>query len=284
MKKIVIIGSALVLGLVGCVGNLVQTPKFEMREAGLLRLNPPGLTGIAPEAVIRVVLEARNPNPIDLGLTEMKFDLFLDGKKVAAGGTPGFNMKANAVPSNVPVDVSIPIDPSSLQSMFKIVTGSKVVYRLEGSFAVDAGALGKPRFGPVVLAQGSYQAPSLASTPPSFAFRSDLTRLTVGLGGAVMDLGFEVTNPAPIGYRLIAPLNLTVGGRILAKAEAGGAVPAKGKGVIYTRFQIDPIAAGTAILGGSFDFQITGSPNLEVPGLQSFAFPLSALFGGTAKR
>lgn len=276
--------AALVLVLVGCVPNLVQTPKFEMREAGLLRLNPPGLAGVAPEAIIRVLLTARNPNPIDLGLTEMKFDLFLDGKKVAAGGTPGFNMKANGVPSNVPVDVTIPIDPSSLQSMFKIVTGARVEYRLEGTFAVDAGALGRPRFGPFVIAAGSYQAPSLASTPPSFAFRSDLTRLTVGLGGAVLDLGFEVSNPAPIGYRLVAPLNLTVGGRILAKVEAGGVIPAGGKGIISTRFQIDPIAAGTAILGGNFDFQITGAPSLEVPGFQAFAFPLSALFGGTARR
>ena len=284
MKKFSLVLAALVLVLVGCIPNLVQTPQFEMREAGLLRLNPPGLNGVAPEAIIRVLLTARNPNLVDLGLTEMKFDMYLDGKKVAAGSTPGFNMKANGVPSNVPVDVSIPIDPNSLQSMFKIVTGSKVEYRLEGSFAVDAGALGKPRFGPFVIAQGAYQAPSLASTPPSFAFRSDLTRLTVGFGGAVLDLGFEVTNPAPIGYRLVAPLNLTVGGRILAKAEAGGAVPASGKGVIYTRFQIDPISAGAAILGGNFDFQITGSPSLEVPGLQAFAFPLSALFGGTARR
>ena len=155
MKKISVILAVLVLVLVGCIPNLVQTPQFEMREAGLLRLNPPGLNGVAPEAIIRVLLTARNPNPIDLGLTEMKFDMYLDGKKVAAGSTPGFNMKANGVPSNVPVDVSIPIDPSSLQSMFKIVTGSRVEYRLEGSFAVDAGALGKPRFGPFVIAQGA---------------------------------------------------------------------------------------------------------------------------------
>ena len=273
-----------VLVLVGCVPNLVQTPQFEMREAGLLKLNPPGLNNVPPEAIIRVMLTARNPNPVDLALTEMKFDMFLDGQKVASGSTPGFNMKANGAPSNVPVDVSIPIDPNTLQSMFKIVSGNRITYRLDGSFAVDAGALGRPRFGPFTIAQGSFQAPSLASQPPSFAFRGDLTRLTVGVGGAVLDLGFEVTNPAPIGYRLIAPLNLTVGGRIIAKAEAGGSVPANNKSVIYTRFQIDPLSAGAAVLGGNLDFQITGAPSLEVPGLQAFAFPLSALFGGTARR
>ncbi len=278
------IGLVLASLLVGCVPNLVQTPQFEMREAGLLRLNPPGLNGVAPEAVIRIVLSARNPNPIDLGLTEMNFNLALDGAKIAGGGTPGFNMKANGVPSTVPVDVTIPITPATLQSMFKIVSGSKVSYTIDGTFAVDAGSLGRPKFGPFVIAQGAYQAPSLASTPPKFAFRNDLTRFTVGLGGAVLDLGFEVTNPAPIGYRLVAPLNLTVGGRIIAKAEAGGSVPASNKGIIYTRFQIDPISAGAAVLSGNFDFQVTGAPSLEVPGFQSFNFPLSALFGGSAKK
>jgi hypothetical protein len=284
MKKLSLGLAFLVWLLVGCVPNLVQTPQFEMREAGLLRLNPPGLNGVAAEAVVRVLLVARNPNPVDLGLTEMNFDLFLDGAKLAAGSTPGFNMKANSVPSNVTVDVTIPINPQSLQSLFKIVTGNRLTYRIDGGFAVDAGALGRPRFGPFTIAQGAFQAPSLASQPPRFAFRQDLTRLTVGLGGAVLDLGFEVTNPSPIGYRLIAPLNLTVGGRTVAKAEAGGSIPASNKGVIYTRFQIDPISAGAAVLSGNFDFQITGAPSLEVPGLQSFAFPLSALFGGTARR
>ncbi|MFN3266122.1 MAG: LEA type 2 family protein [Deinococcales bacterium] len=284
MRKWSVLLATLLLYLVSCVPNLVQTPQFEMREAGLLRLNPPGLNGVAAEAVVRVLLTARNPNPIDLGLTEMNFDLFLDGAKLAAGSTPGFVMKANRVPSNVTVDVTIPINPQTLQNLFKIVTGNRVTFRIDGGFAVDAGALGKPRFGPFTIAQGAFQAPSLASQPPKFAFRQDLTRLTVGIGGAVLDLGFEVTNPAPIGYRLVAPLNLTVGNKVIAKAEAGGSIPAGNKGVIYTRFQIDPLTAGAAVLSGNFDFQITGTPTLEVPGLQSFAFPLSALFGGRAQR
>ncbi len=282
MKKLFLL--TLPLLLLGCVQNLVRTPQFEIREAGLLRLNPPGLNGIAPEAVIRISLEGRNPNPFEMSLNELKFDLYLDGAKVAAAGTPGFKLKANGTPGIVPVDVEVPIAPSTLQNLLKIASGSRVTYRIDGSFSVDAGALGKPRFGPLTLAQGGFQNPSLASQPPTFSWRSDLTRLTLGAGGAVLDLGFEVKNPAPVGYRLVAPLNLLIGGRIVAKAEAGGTVPARDKGVLYTRFQIDPIAAGTSLLSGQFNFEISGAPSLEVPGLQSYALPLGVLFGGTAKR
>jgi LEA14-like dessication related protein len=282
MKKFLVL--ALPLLLLGCVQNLVRSPQFELREAGLLKLNPPGLNGIAPEAVIRISLEGRNPNPFEMSLSEFKFDLYLDGAKVAVGGTPGFKLKANGAPGIVPVDVEIPIAPSTVQNLLKIAGGSRVTYRVDGSFTVDAGALGKPRFGPVTLAQGGFQSPSLASQPPTFAWRSDLTRLTLGAGGAVFDLGFEVKNPAPIGYRLVAPLNLVIGGRVVAKAEAGGTIPARDKGVVYTRFQIDPIAAGTSLLSGQFNFEITGAPSLEVPGLQSYALPIGVLFGGTAKR
>ena len=70
MKRFFVPLSLLALLLSGCVQNLVRSPQFEMREAGLLRFNPPGLNGIAPEAVIRVTLDARNPNPFDLNLEE----------------------------------------------------------------------------------------------------------------------------------------------------------------------------------------------------------------------
>ncbi|NJK44768.1 MAG: hypothetical protein HC933_11205 [Pleurocapsa sp. SU_196_0] len=66
-----------------------------------------------------------------------------------------------------------------------------------------------------------------------------------------------------------------------ARAESRAA---KGKGILSTRFQLDPLAAGRAFIGGRFDFQVSGTPTLEVPGLQNYSFPLSVLFGGSATR
>ena len=284
MKKVLIAALSL-LALAACApSQVVQTPQFEMLEAGLLKLNPPGLNGGAAEAVFRIQVQGRNPNPFGLRLEEIRFDLLLEGAKIAAGIAPGFELKASGVPSKFPVDVEVPLDLNTLKSLSRIVTGQPTSYQMLGSFRVDAGVLGKPNFGPYTLAQGTFKSPSLASTPPSFAFRPDLTRLTVGLGGAALDLGFEVKNPSPVGFRLVAPLGLVVGGQTVAKAEAGGTVRAGETGVISTRFAIDPLAAARILVGGKFDFQISGAPTLEVPGISTFAFPVSALFGGTAQR
>ena len=284
MKKILLMALGL-FSLMACApSQVVQTPQFEMLEAGLLKLNPPGLNGGAAEAVIRIQVQGRNPNPFGLKLEEIRFDLLLEGAKIAAGVAPNFELKASGVPTSFPVDVEIPLDLNTLKSLARIVTGQPTSYQMLGGFRMDAGVLGKPSFGPYTIAQGTFKAPSLASTPPTFAFRPDLTRLTVGLGGAALDLGFEVKNPSPVGFKLVAPLGLVVGGQTIAKAEAGGTVRALETGVISTRFAIDPLAAARILVGGKFDFQISGAPTLEVPGIQSFAFPVSALFGGTAQR
>ena len=139
MKRFFVPLTLLALLLSGCVQNLVRSPQFEMREAGLLRFNPPGLSGIAPEAVIRVTLDARNPNPFDLNLEELRVELLLDGAKIAASSINGLAMKPNGALSTFYADIEVPITPSSLQSLGKIITGSGVQYRLDGGFRVDAG-------------------------------------------------------------------------------------------------------------------------------------------------
>ena len=282
MKRILLLGLlAPLLASCAVVGNVVRTPTFEMKEAGFERFDPPGLDGPA-KAVIRLTVEGRNPNPAGGRIEDLGFDLLLEGAKVVNATAPSFELAANNTPKLIPIDIEVPVTPATLVSLLKIAKGDPVTYRLEGAFRVDLGVLGKPRFGPYTMAQGTYRAPTVVAAPPSFAWRSDLTRLTLGIGGAVLDLGFEVTNPSPIGYRLVAPLSLTAGGQIVAKAEAGGTVRGKDKGVIYSRFQIDPLAAARVIVSGRFDFGVSGAPSLEVPGLQSYAFPLSVLFSGTA--
>ncbi len=283
MKRALLLTLLPVLSSCALFGNAVRTPTFEMKEAGFERFDPPGLE-TPPTAVLKLFLEGRNPNPAGGTIQDMNFDVLLDGQKVVTGSTPEFTLQANNAPKLIAVTVTVPITTATLSSLFRIARGDPVSYRMEGSFKVNLGALGSPKFGPFIFAQGTFKAGTVASQPPSFSWRSDLTRLTVGVGGLVLDLGFEVKNPSPIGYRLIAPLALTVGGRTVARAEAGGTVRAISTSVIYTRFQIDPVTAAQSVFAGSFDFQISGSPTLEVPGLQAYNFPLSLLFGGTAKR
>jgi LEA14-like dessication related protein len=276
---------ALSLGLSSCASltAVVRTPQFNLIEAGLSRFDPPGLDTPA-QAVVRLELEGRNPNPFNAPVSEMVFDLFVDGQRVASGGTPGFTLLAGGSPSRVPVDVAVPVAGSSLTTLITIAKGETVSYRLEGSFRLDAGSFGKPKFGPYTLASGSFKMPSGPPLAPSFSWRSDLTRLTLGSGGLVLDLAFGVSNPSFLGYRLIAPLALQVGNATVARAEAGGSIPAKGDGLLRTRFQIDPLAIAGALIGGRLDFRVSGAPTLEVPGLSSYVLPASLLFSGSAKR
>lgn len=284
MKRLLIL-LALTPMLASCAlfGSVVRTPTFEIKEAGFERFDPPGLDTPAV-AVLKLYLEGRNPNPAGGTIQEMSFDILLDGQKVVGANAPDFTLPANNVPTIIPVTVTVPITAGSLQNLFRVVRGDPVSYRLQGAFRVNLGPLGSPRFGPYTFAEGTFKSQTLQSQPPSFSWRADLTRLTLGAGGLVFDLGFEVKNPSPVGYRLIAPLALTVGGKTVARAEAGGTVRGAATSVIYARFQIDPITAAQSVFSGNFDFQISGSPTLEVPGLQAYSFPLSVLFGGTAQR
>ena len=287
MKKFLIAGalglSAVILNACSFFGPVVRPPTFEMREAGFERFDPPGLDAPA-RAVIRLTLEGRNPNPLGGRVEELAFDLLIDGQKVAGASSPGLNLAANNAPSEIKIDVDVPINTATLQNLLKVARGDAISYRLEGAFRIALGSLGSPKFGPYTLAQGTYKTPSIASTPPSFKWRSDLTRLGIGLTGATLDLGFEVTNPGPIGYKIIMPLGLTVGGQEIARAEAGGTIKGKDTSVIYSRFAIDPIAATRVIIGGRFDFGISSAPKLEVPGLEPYAFPVSLLFNGSAAK
>jgi hypothetical protein len=283
--RLALLAPALSVAVLGCspVGTVIRPPQFELKEAGLERFDPPGLETPA-RAVIHLEIEGRNPNPFGGRVEEVAFDLVLDGQKAATAGTPGFSLPAGGAPSRIEVDVEVPVAGSTVSNLLKIARGEAVSYRLDGSFRLDAGPLGRPRFGPYTFAQGTYRAPAGPPQRPSFAWRSDLTRLTVGVGGLVLDLGFEVTNPGNLGYRLVAPLALLAGDQTVARTEAGGTVPARGKGVIYTRFQVDPLTAARSVVSGRFDFSVSGAPTLEVPGLQAYAFPVSVLFSGSARR
>jgi hypothetical protein len=284
MKRL-LLALALIPTLASCAlfGSVVRTPTFEIKEAGFERFDPPGLD-TPPVAVLKLYLEGRNPNPAGGTIQEMAFDVLLDGQKIVGASAPDFTLEANNKPQIIPITITVPITAGSLQNLFRVVRGDPVSYRLEGAFRVNLGPLGSPRFGPYTFAQGTFKSQTLQTQPPSFSWRADLTRITLGAGGLVFDLGFEVKNPSAIGYRLIAPLSLTVGGKTVARAEVGGTVRGAATSVVYARFQIDPITAAGSVFSGNFDFQISGAPTLEVPGLQSYNFPLSVLFGGTAKR
>ena len=273
------------LSLSACsvVGPIVRPPKFSLLEAGVTGLNAPGVFS-NPSATVSMRVRVDNPNPIGVPVRRVTATLYLDGEAAASIEPLDFELAASA--SRVlTIHVVVPLSGTLLwSSVLKAARGRAVAYRLEGQFSLDLGALGQPHFGPYVLAQDTLRAgTALTPAPPSFHWRADLTSLSAGADGFTLDTALEIRNSGPLGYRLEAPVQLRVGGIVLASGEAGGIVPAGGSGVVFLQFRLNPGALLAAARAKSFSFQLTGAPTLIAPGFDAFKLGFSLLGSGSSQ-
>ncbi len=80
----------------------------------------------------------------------------LEGVRAATGDFPlGLPLTARGT-ADVPLDLSIDFAdlPGLADVLRRAVTNQNVPYQVDGSFSIDAGALGQPTFGPMRLFQG----------------------------------------------------------------------------------------------------------------------------------
>lgn len=118
----------------------------------LTPLEQPPLGGVA----IRLWAEVENPNDFGLTLSEVRGDLFLENAEAIAVDLPlGLALTARQ-DTVIPLDVSLEIGnlPRLDQVVRAALEGDRLDYRLDGTFAVEAGRFGHPRFGPLTLMQG----------------------------------------------------------------------------------------------------------------------------------
>jgi hypothetical protein len=129
---------------------------------------PPGsepelrILGPAPDrplggASLRLYARIENPNQVGLTLRQVAGDLYIEDAEAIGVDFPlGLPLSAGQ-DTIIPLDVSLRFDrlPRLAALARTALTGSPLGYRLEGSFSVDAGNLGRPRFGPLTLLNGS---------------------------------------------------------------------------------------------------------------------------------
>jgi hypothetical protein len=158
-----------VLGIVctvaGCAAaisllrDVLQAPVFEAardRPAELRLLGPSAQRPLGG-ASIRLYAHVSNPNPLGLTLSQLAGSLFLEGTQAAQVNFPlGVPLQAQG-DAVVPLDISLSFSdlPNLAGVAQRALTGSPLAYRLNGSVTVDAGALGRPSFGPMNLLEGS---------------------------------------------------------------------------------------------------------------------------------
>jgi hypothetical protein len=142
----------------GPLAQFVQPPRFRQadNQPAEIRLIAPSIRQPTGGAGVRVWLEVTNPNTFGFTLSTVTATLALEGSRAATGKFPlGLPLRAGQQ-SVVPLDLTINFSdvPGLAGVARQIATGGAIQYQLDGTVGVDAGRLGTPTFGPMLLTRG----------------------------------------------------------------------------------------------------------------------------------
>lgn len=155
--------SALSLAACAHLGALanIQAPTIQAadsRNAQIQLLGPSGQNPLGG-VQLRLFAHVSNPNPMALTLTRIAGTLALEGTQAANVDFPlGLPLPASG-DTIIPLDIRVGFAdlPALANIIPQAMTRGTVNYDLEGTFAVDAGVLGQPSFGPTTLMRGIVQ-------------------------------------------------------------------------------------------------------------------------------
>jgi hypothetical protein len=139
----------------GGLSSIIQPPRFEQAEGqpAQLRILGPSRTMPVGGAGVRLWLKVTNPNAFGFTLSTINAALSLEGSRAADADFPlGLPLSARQE-SVIPLDLSISFAdlPGLASALRRLAVGGSVPYELEGTVGVDAGRLGTPTFGPMLL-------------------------------------------------------------------------------------------------------------------------------------
>jgi len=142
----------------GQLARVIQPLRFSEvpGQQSTIRLAGPSSRQPLGGAAVRLWTRISNPNPIGITLNTLRAEVSLDGNRAATGDFPlGLPLQAGAA-SDVPLELSIDFSdiPGLADVVRRAIASQQVPYEVEGTFSIDAGALGRPSFGPMRLFQG----------------------------------------------------------------------------------------------------------------------------------
>ena len=160
-----LLGAAAVVAAAGCatlnLADVLSAPRFsEARDRDpVLRLLGPSVERPSGGAAVRLWARVENPNDVGITLASLTGDLFLEDARAAAVDFPlGVPLLARG-DTVIPLELSLDFEdlPGLADAATRALTGQPLRYRLEGTVSVDAGALGRPSFGPSTLVRGELE-------------------------------------------------------------------------------------------------------------------------------
>ncbi len=171
--RVLAVAVALAAATVGCrsldgLRQLVQPPRFEQAPGQPAEIGFSGVTAAMPAggATVRIWTKVTNPNPFGFTLSTLRTTLLLGGEEAATGDFPlGLPLEPSQS-TVVPIELTLSFSdvPALTQVARSALTGSGVRYRLDGTIGVDAGRLGQPTFGPLMLVEGELHARRILGT------------------------------------------------------------------------------------------------------------------------
>lgn len=143
----------------GALNQVIQAPRFAVAGSAQpeIRLVGPSAQRPLGGASVRLWAEVSNPNPIGVILSSLQGTLALEGVNAAEVSFPlGLPLGA-AQDTVIPLDIAVSFSdlPRLAELVPRALAQGRVGYRLDGTVGVDAGLLGRPSFGPMLLLQGN---------------------------------------------------------------------------------------------------------------------------------
>jgi hypothetical protein len=142
----------------GSLARVVQPPRFSQDDGrpAEIRLLSPSRDQPLGGAGVRIWARVLNPNPFGFTLSTVAGTLLVEGTRAATGDFPLGLPLAAGQESVVPLDLTISFAdlPGLATAIRRAATGQPLAYQFDGTVGVDAGRLGQPTFGPMMLMQG----------------------------------------------------------------------------------------------------------------------------------
>ena len=159
--SILILASALSVSgcaTLGGLSQIIQPPRFEQADGQPAQLHILGPSRTMPVggAGVRIWVKVTNPNAFGFTLSTLDAALSLEGSRAAAADFPLGLPLAARQESVIPLDLSFSFAelPGLAGALRRLAVGGSVAYELNGTIGVDAGRLGTPTFGPMLLTRG----------------------------------------------------------------------------------------------------------------------------------
>jgi len=178
----------------------------------------------------------------------------------------------------VPTEISLPL-AASAREVQNLLAGEPVRVRITGKMKADLGPV-PLTLGPFTLLDQDVQV-DISFAMPRFELLADHSSLALSGTQLKVTVGFQVTNPNPIGFYLRGPVGLVVGGRTVAQADMPLRPRQSGMGEVSFAVNLAEIpGAATAVLSG-LQVELRGDVKAEIPGVWQQA--LNLLFGGNIR-